>query len=440
MKMLCVINKYRNILLLIFFVSPHFCAVSAHALENESGKSGGIIILLQEKLKAPFQLSSYKVLVDGKTVLEKRPGGIGLSGITINRLPEGKYKINVSALYSGSGYGLFNYHENYKYHLESATEIKVEEGRVTSLKIICNDRDGFLSDLNKRPYLTYHTSSTATPKTLDGKDPEAVLNETATHIEQTTNAINLPGKQKKPDVEKRIPEMDLPVEGKMASYLTGLHIEKDIKLKLVVLADGMMKDYLTQKLDKPDRIVIDIKGVRERLKTDTLQVNSPLVKKVRVGQHPGYTRIVLDTPGKPMLDYDIKPTDSGLIVNISGDSDNPVTSDEELNSLNIAKHLTGISVERVANGVKVFLGGDGSFGDYTSRLMENPDRLVIDIKGVKELLDLDELPVNSTLLRAVRVGQHPGMLRLVLDLSANAQVKFDIKALSDGLLIEILEN
>ena len=434
MKMLCVINKYRNILLLIFFVSPHFCAVSAHALENESGKSGGIIILLQEELKAPFQLSSYKVLVDGKTVLEKRPGGIGHSGITINRLPEGKYKINVSALYSGSGYGLFNYHENYKYHLESATEIKVEEGKVTSLKIICNDRDGFLSDLDKRPYITYYTSSIESPKTLDGKTLELA------DIEQAADVINLPGKEKKPDGEKRIPEMDLPVEGKMAQYLTGLHIEKDIKLKLVVLADGMMKDYLTQKLDKPDRIVIDIKGVRERLKTDTLQVNSPLVKKVRVGQHPGYTRIVLDTPGKPMLSYDIKPTDSGLIVNISDDSDKPVTSDEELNSLNIAKHLTGISVERVANGVKVFLGGDGSFGDYTSRLMENPDRLVIDIKGVKELLDLDELPVNSTLLRAVRIGQHPGMLRLVLDLSASAEVKFDIKALSDGLLIEILEN
>ncbi len=159
-----------------------------------------------------------------------------------------------------------------------------------------------------------------------------------------------------------------------------------------------------------------------------------------MGQHPGYTRIVLDTPGKLMLDYDIKPTDSGLIVNISGDIDQAVTSGEGQNGLNKAKHLTGISVEKVANGVRVFLDGDGSFGDYTSKLMERPDRLVIDIKGLKELLDLDELSVNSTLLKTVRVGQHPGMLRIVLDLSSIAEVEFDVKTLSDGLLVEILQN
>jgi len=439
LKMLYVIKKYRNIFLLIFFVSLHFCAVSADASEKESGKFGGIIILLQEKLKAPFQLSSYKVLLDGKTVLEKRPGGIGLSGITINGLPEGKYKINVSALYSGSGYGLFNYHENYKYHLESATEIKVEEGKVTSLKIICNDRDGFLSDLNKRPYIIYHTSSIESPKTLDGKDLEAVLDEKTTNIEQTTNLINLPGKEKKPDDEKRISGIDLPVEGKMAQYLTGLYIEKDNKLKLVVLADGMMKDYLTQKLDKPDRIVIDIKGVREQLKVDSLYVGGSLVTKVRVGQHPGYARIVLDTPGKPFLDYDIKPTATGLIVNISDNRDKPATSLEKVESLNNARHLTGISVEKMENGVRVFVAGDGSFRDYKSRRMDKPDRLVVDITGVKELLDVDRLSVNSPLLKAVRVGQHPGMARVVLEFTAGAKINYDLKALPDGLLIAVLE-
>lgn len=430
MKMQYVNNKYNYIFLLVFFITSHFCAVSAHALKKESEKLGGIIILLQQELKAPFQLSSYNVLLDGKTVLEKRLGGTGLSGITINGLPEGKYNINVSALYSGSGYGLFEYHEDYKYPLESTTEIKVEEGKVTSLKIICNDRDGFLSDLDKRPYITYHTSSIKFPHAPDGKDLAADLD----------NTINLTEKANKLEGEKRISEIGLPIEGKMAQYLTGLSVEKDDNLKLLVLADGVMKDYRSMRLDKPDRIVIDIEGVREQLKIDSLQINSPLVKKVRVGQHPGYTRVVLDTPGKPRLDYDIKPTKSGLIVNIYRDNNKAVTSDEKLKNLRKAKHLTGISVEKVINGVRVFLAGDGSFGDYTSRLIEKPDRLVLDIKGVKELLDIDKLPVNSTLLKAVRIGQHPGMLRLVLDLPGSTEIKYDIKALSDGLLVEVLKN
>ncbi|MDT8318316.1 MAG: AMIN domain-containing protein [bacterium] len=391
---------------------------------------------MQEKLKAPFQLSSYKVLIDGKTVLEKRIGEAGLSGITINGLPEGKYKINVSALYSGSGYGVFEYHEDYKYPLESETEVSVEEGKVTSLKIICNDKDGFLADLDKRPYITYHQSRIDSPGFLDGKAPESDLDEAATDKEKRSDLVDLPGKEGK----IRSTEMVLPEDAGKAKFLTGLNVEKDSGFKLVVMADGVINDYLTKKLDKPDRIVIDIKGVIEQLKTDTLQVNDELVRKVRVGQHPGYTRIVLDTPGKPMLDYDIKPTDSGLIINVSEDGDDVRNSDNEFKGLNKARHLTGISVERMARGVKVFLGGDGFFGDYTSRLMDKPDRLVIDIKGVKELLDLDELPVNSILLKTVRVGQHPGMLRLVLDLSSAAEVKFDVKSLSDGLLVEILEN
>ena len=438
--MLCLIRKYRNIFLLIFFVLPHFCATSAHALAKENERFGGIIILLQEKLKAPFQLSSYKVVLDGKTVLEKRLGEVGLSGITINSLPEGKYRVNVSALYTGSGYGLFDYHEKYKYPVDSETEIKILAGKVTSLKVICNDRDGFLSDLDKRPYITYNVSSIESPADLDGKGPDTVLDERATDIEKASNLVDLPGKEEKSDTLKSVSEIALPVEGRKAKYLTGLNVEKGSRFKLVVSADGSMRDYLAKKLDKPDRIVIDIKGVIEQIKTDTLQVNSEIVKKVRVGQHPGYTRIVLDTPGKPMLDYNVKPTDNGLIVNVFSDSNEALTADEELKGLNKAKHLTGISVERVAKGVKVFLGGDGSFVNYNSRLMEKPDRLVIDIKGVKELLDLDELTVNSTLLKSVRVGQHPGMLRLVLDLSADAKVEFDVQALSDGLLIEILEN
>lgn len=423
--MLCLIRKYKNIFLLIFFVLPHFCATSAHALPKENERFGGIIILLQEKLKAPFQLSSYKVMIDGKTVLEKRLGEVGLSGITINSLPEGKYRVNVSALYTGSGYGLFDYHEKYKYPVDSETEIKILAGKVTSLKVICNDRDGFLSDLDKRPYITYNVSSIESPADLDGK---------------ASNLVDLPGKEGKMEAVKPVSETDLPVESRKAKYLTGLSVEKDSRFKLVVSADGAMTDFLAKKLDKPDRIVIDIKGVIEQIKTDTLQVNSEIVKKVRVGQHPGYTRIVLDTPGKPMLDYNVKPTDNGLIVNVFRDSNEALTSDEELKGLNKAMHLTGISVERVAKGVKVVLGGDGSFVDYTSRLMEKPDRLVIDIKGIKELLDLDELSVNSTLLKAVRVGQHPHMLRIVLDLSDDAKVKFDVQALSDGLLVEILED
>ena len=435
----CLTSNYRIVALLLFFVLPLMIGVPSYAPAADGGKKGGVIILLQERLKSPFKLSSYKVLLDGKPVLEKRLGEMGLTGITINGLPEGKYRINVTALYSGSGYGLFDYHKDYKYPLESETEVKIEAGKVTSLKIICNDRDGFLADLDKRPYKTYHTSRIKFPYEPDEKRPETLADEKKAEIEEPIKADNGLETVKADSAEGVVPEIDLSAERIMARHLTGLSVEKDNRLKVIVLADGMLREYQVKKLDKPDRIVIDIKGVREQLKVDSLDVGGSVIKKVRVGQHPGYARIVLDTPGKPFLDYDIKPTTTGLIVNISDNQDEPATSPEKVESLNNARHLTGISVEKVKGGVRVFVAGDGSFGDYKSRRMDKPDRLVVDIIGVKELLDVDGLSVNSPLLKGVRVGQHPGMARVVLDFTAGAKINYDLKTLPDGLLIAVLE-
>ena len=435
----CLTSNYRIVALLLFFVLTLIIGAPSYAPAAEAGKTGGVIIVLQERLKSPFRLSSYKVLMDGKPVLEKRLGEMGLTGITINGLPEGKYRINVNALYSGSGYGLFDYHKDYKYPVESETEVKIEAGKVTSLKIICNDRDGFLADLDKRPYITYQTSRIKFPYVHDAPPFETLTDEKTAEIEETIKADNGLEAVKADSAEDVVPEIDLSAERIMARHLTGLSVEKDNRLKIIVLADGMLKEYQMKKLDKPDRIVIDIKGVREQLKVDSLDVGGSVVKKVRVGQHPGYVRIVLDTPGKPFLDYDIKPTATGLIVNISDNRDKSATSPGKVESVNNARHLTGISVEKVKGGVRVFVAGDGSFGDYKSRRMDKPDRLVVDIMGVKELLDVDSLSVNSSLLKTVRVGQHPGMARVVLDLSGDAKIDYDVKVLPDGLLIVILE-
>ena len=435
----CIISNYRIIALLLFFVSSLIIGVPSYAPAADDGKAGGIIIVLQERLKEPFILSSYRVLLNSKAVLEKRIGDKGLSGITINGLPAGKYKVTVSALYSGSGYGLFDYHKEYKYPLESATEGMVEEGKVTSLKIICNDRDGFLADLDKRPYISYQKSRIKIPYMSDEEALLTFAEKKVIEVKEAAKPDNGLETEKADSDEVLIAEGELSAERGIARHLTGLSVERDDRLKLIILADGTLGEYQVKNLDKPDRIVIDIKGVRKQLKTDSLDVDYPLVKRVRVGQHPEYVRLVLDTPGKPFLDYDMKPTSTGLIVYISDNLDESVISPGKVERRKSARHLTGISVEKVENGVNVFVTGDGSFTDYKSMRMDKPSRLVVDIKGVRELLDVDSLSVNSPLLKAVRVGQHPGMARVVLDFSSGAAIDYDLKSLPNGLLIAVLE-
>jgi type IV pilus secretin PilQ/predicted competence protein len=74
-------------------------------------------------------------------------------------------------------------------------------------------------------------------------------------------------------------------------------------LEVQLDADGEIH-YKTFKLQNPSRIVIDLNGIRARLAKKTIEVNDPVVKRVRVAQFtPDVTRVVLDVDGKP--DYKI---------------------------------------------------------------------------------------------------------------------------------------
>jgi type IV pilus assembly protein PilQ len=62
--------------------------------------------------------------------------------------------------------------------------------------------------------------------------------------------------------------------------------------------------YKAFKLEKPSRLVIDLNGIRDRVARKTIEVNDPVVKRIRVAQFkPDVTRVVLDLDGK--ADYKV---------------------------------------------------------------------------------------------------------------------------------------
>ncbi|MDH3975293.1 MAG: AMIN domain-containing protein, partial [Deltaproteobacteria bacterium] len=348
----------------------------------------------------------------GKVVLRNVIGDKELYGTTIDNIPAGSHKILVKAVYSGSGYGIFDYHQNYKYPLKSETEVKVRDGRVTSLKIIFNDNDGFLAELEKRPFISYETGQTA-----------VTVSEAEKYIREK---------------EKKIDDGKAKVK---AGHIEKVLVEKGVhEVKVNVVGDGFFEEISTSRIDKPERIVIDIAGVKELLDIDKVVVKSPLLDRVRVGQHPHMSRVVLDIPHKKKVDYNVEKISRGLIVSVFDDrpkDKEPVKSDLK------GKHswnLTDVYVEKKDKRVEILYAGMGKRGAYEGKRFEKPDRIVVDIKAARESIRTNTINVNSSLLNSVRIGQHPGGLRLVMDVPEKIDAAYEIREVKKGLLVIISEN
>lgn len=84
-------------------------------------------------------------------------------------------------------------------------------------------------------------------------------------------------------------------------------------LAIDVAGDGGLGNYKAFRLNNPERLVIDIAGVKDRVAKPALNVNEGMVKRVRVAQfQPQVTRIVVDLAEKTQ--YAITPSGSTLRI------------------------------------------------------------------------------------------------------------------------------
>ncbi len=378
--------------------------------------TGGLVVVVESRVKEPFVVHSYRVLLDGKTVLRKKAGKKGEDVISFDALPVGSHKIKVKALYTGSGYGVFDYHADYKYSADGEFALKIKEGRVITLKVVCDDRDGFLADLEKRPFVSFETGSYAASSVVAKKSVPAEA--AAVKGVYTLEAGMVAGK-----------------------YVTGLSVEKfDSKLKVHVVGDGTFNRYEAFRLNDPERIVVDIFGVKELIGNDSLKVRSPYLTKVRIGQHEDRARVVLDIPAKAPRKYLVESSTKGLSILLGKN----VTSAGKRTFLSRRSGvtaegnlITGLAVEDVKESVKLIISGEGTLDRYEAFQLEKPDRIVIDILGVKEVLETDSLNVQGSFLEKVRVGQHPDRARVVLDLKKGVSVDYKVTKSKTFLIVEV---
>lgn len=87
--------------------------------------------------------------------------------------------------------------------------------------------------------------------------------------------------------------------------------------KQVVLAiDGMIPEYKTFRLNKPERFVIDLFNVKNGLSSRLIAINTAGIASARVGLYPDKVRVVFDSITGTFPEVTAKKSDKGVVINV----------------------------------------------------------------------------------------------------------------------------
>ena len=80
------------------------------------------------------------------------------------------------------------------------------------------------------------------------------------------------------------------------------------------------------------------------------------------------------------------------------------------------KRIISITTEQTKSGTIVNVLGNGIIPDYTTKTIDFPPRIVVDICYAADPLESMTIPAKSPILKSIRVGYHQKRIRLVLDI------------------------
>ena len=107
-----------------------------------------------------------------------------------------------------------------------------------------------------------------------------------------------------------------------------------------------------------------------------------------------------------------------------------------------ASKLVGVEARTSPEGTVLVLKGDGRIDGASSFTLDNPSRLVLDIPGVQNAVTTPRIDVGSAEVARVRVAQHDGKVRVVIDSGSTASsfAGRRIEPSSDGLVVTLAGN
>ena len=99
----------------------------------------------------------------------------------------------------------------------------------------------------------------------------------------------------------------------LSRTLTAITVDKNI---ITLALDGIISDFKTFRLNKPERYVVDLINVKSGLPTRLLPLNASGVASARIGLYPDKVRIVLDAVNESFPEATAAKTDKGVVITL----------------------------------------------------------------------------------------------------------------------------
>ena len=99
------------------------------------------------------------------------------------------------------------------------------------------------------------------------------------------------------------------------------------------------------------------------------------------------------------------------------------------------KKIISITTEQTKSGTIVNVLGDGIFPSYTTKIIDFPPRIVVDIFYVADPFKSMTISTKSSILKSIRVGYHQKRIRLVLDIKGTNIPIFRTKSAGNTLTV-----
>jgi len=168
-----------------------------------------------------------------------------------------------------------------------------------------------------------------------------------------------------------------------------------------IVGNGVIGDFNAFDIDKPapPRLVVDVWGVKNSITKRSLRVNSPMIKRVRVGEHPDKVRLVFDSNQKKLPSYTIERIEDTLVVTAG------VIDAKKQEKAKEAVVVTAQATPSVAD-VQPISPAEPQTGDYA------------EIKAVdfKQLTDKASLTIIASKKVEYKLSKSSNELNLVLDI------------------------
>ena len=249
--------------------------------------------------------------------------------------------------------------------------------------------------------------------------------------------------------------------------IADVRVERDGDATVVVLLGLDDPVFTAFQQSEPDRVVVEITAWSSGEAKTSMAVQDGLVRDIAlapqttVGGSP-VTRVEVGL-AKP-ANYQVVPGDEGLVIRVealaeaaaaggSEDGDDPWEIDPAAKGMSsadaaaegmssadpaakgmssadaaaegmsnaaeesgaLATTLMNVELREVGDASVLRLIADGAIGNAETFTLDDPDRLVIDLPGMKSAVAQDKLPVGGLHAQQVRIGRHADRVRVVVD-------------------------